>query len=76
MDLMVPDDSPTSGKQYKTLIKEFEDYTRVVLAPAAGIPFEKSGEPHFTVHEHNSTRRISCAGCVELSDDLMNHENG
>jgi hypothetical protein len=73
---MVPDDSPTSGRQYKALIKEVEDYTRVVLAPAAKIPFIKSGEPHFTVHEHNSTRRVSCQGCIELSDDEMNHQNG
>jgi hypothetical protein len=74
MDLMVPDESPTTERQYKHLIKAFEDYTRVVLAPDQKIPFEKSGEPHYTVHEHNSTMRVSCRGCLELADDLQGNE--
>lgn len=74
-DLMVPDDSPVTGRQYHHFVGEVEDYARVVIAGAAKIPFDKSGEPHFTVHEHNSTRRISCGECIKLSDDGMNHQN-
>lgn len=74
-DLMVPEESGMSMKQWKRFVQEVEDYARVVIAPAANIPFDKSGEPHYTVHEHNSTRRISCPGCIELSDDGHNHQN-
>lgn len=69
MDLLVPDDSPITARQYQQLATQFEDYTRVVLAGEAKIPFDKSGEPHVTVHNHNSTRRVSCRGCIDLSDD-------
>ena len=69
MDLMVPEDSPVTGRQYNQLAREFEEYARVVLVPAAGIPIIKSGETHVTVHNHNSSRAVSCVGCLQLSDD-------
>jgi hypothetical protein len=76
MDFLVPDDSPTTERQYKQLVQAAEDYTRVVLMKDAKIPFISSGEPHYTVHEHNSTRRVSCTGCMMLSDDLEGHIPG
>lgn len=76
IDLLVPDDSPISERQYKQLAAAMEDYTRVVLVPNAKIPIVKSGEPYLTVHEHNSTRRVSCHGCLALSDDEMGHIPG
>jgi len=76
MDFLVPDDSPISERQYRRLIEAAEDYTRVVLVPEAKIPIIKSGEPNLTVHEHHSTRQVSCRGCLLLSDDEMGHIPG
>lgn len=69
LDLIVPEDSPATGRMYQTLARQFEEYTRVVLVPDSGITINKGGETHVTVHHHNSSRAVSCVGCLQLSDD-------
>lgn len=76
MDFLVPDDAPTSERQYRQLLAHAEEYTRVVLVPEAKIPIVKSADTNLTVHEHHSTRAVSCRGCLELSDDEMGHIPG
>lgn len=76
VDILVPDDSSTSQREWDQVMREAEDHLRVVILPDNEIEFVKKGESNRTVHQHNSTRRISCRGCIELSDDLQGHIEG